>query len=153
DAPFDRLALEEWKVVDVTETEVDGRRRKSVAFATDVIVHQLEGEKVKVLTDVKVGLRKTFTLTEGEYHLGVEVEIKSDTNTKFRYQLAGARGLPIEGRWYTSTFRNALIGSVEKGSVYRDFQDLRQIGLGAGGKPVERQKDKDRFLRYAAVAV
>src|SRR5262249_24409612 len=61
----------------------------------------------------------------------------------------------IEGKWYTSVFRNALIGRVDRVSpgadVWRDLQETRQISLKAGGDPVLRE-DK-RIIRYAAVAV
>src|SRR5262249_33996278 len=72
---------------------------------------------------------------------------------KFRYQMTGAHGLPVEGKWYTSIFRNALIGqeNIDKHSVVRDLQDLRQIGHWGGGNEV--RKLDGYFLRYAGVAV
>ncbi len=89
-------------------------------------------------------IRKTYTLAEGEYHIGLEVKLfKADPADKgdlwFRYQLAGAHGLPIEGQWYTSTFRNALIAQVENGSVYREIYDsLARLALKEGGDDNER---------------
>jgi YidC/Oxa1 family membrane protein insertase len=148
DHPLDTLGHTVWTVVKDKDSAVsveqttDGRQRQSVGFRTEV-----DG----------VTITKTFSLTEGDYHLGLEVKLskKDDVaGTKdrpFRYQLAGGRGLPVEGEWYTNIFRNALIARVERGSVYRDLQDLRQISIWDGGNEVVR--DKDLQLRYAGVAV
>ncbi|MFO0844549.1 MAG: YidC/Oxa1 family insertase periplasmic-domain containing protein [Gemmataceae bacterium] len=147
--PFDTLGKRAWAVVEkggqkVVTDEVDGRRRQQVSFRTEV-----EG----------VTVTKTFTLVEGEYHVGLQVDLerakgsgKDGEAVKFRYQLTGAKGLPVEGKWYTSIFRNALIALEDKdGYVFREFEDLRQIDLWGGGNPV--MKDETKFLRYAGVAV
>ena len=59
--------------------------------------------------------------------------------------------MPIEGEWYTYTFRNALTGLIDpsRGTVYRDLQDSRTISIEDGGREVMR--DGDRFLGYAGV--
>jgi YidC/Oxa1 family membrane protein insertase len=147
DRPFDTLGRVVWTVVGdknrpITEDRLpDGRLRQSVSFRT-------ESQGITVT--------KTFSLAEGDYHLGLKVKMAKKEGgdgkeTPFRYQLAGGRGLPIEGEWYTNTFRNALIARVEHGNVYRDLQDLRQISVWEGGNEVIR--DKDLILRYAGVAV
>jgi YidC/Oxa1 family membrane protein insertase len=134
DKPLDTLGRAEWRVV-----RRDGQ--KSVTF-------EAEAQGVVVT--------KTYTLAEGEYHLGLEVKLRRKEGgdrkkLEFRYQLTGAHGLRVEGRWYTSTFRNALVGVVDpKRYVRRNLQDLRQISLWAGGKDVGRE---DGLLRYAGVAV
>jgi YidC/Oxa1 family membrane protein insertase len=140
--PLDTLGRIVWSDKGVTEDKTpDGRSRQNVTFET-------ESQGVKV--------SKTFSLAEGDYHLGLEVRLalKDDAALKdatFRYQLAGGRGLPVEGEWYTNTFRNALIATVQHGNVYRDVQDLRQIAVWEGGNEVVR--DKDFILRYAGTAV
>jgi YidC/Oxa1 family membrane protein insertase len=148
DHPIDTLGRVVWTVVGdktnpVTEEKTpEGRVRQSVSFRADV---------------AGVSITKTFSLTEGDYHLGLEVRLarKEDApaadDQPFRYQLAGGRGLPVEGEWYTNTFRNALIARVERGNVFRDLQDLRQIALWEGGNEVIR--DKTLKLRYAGVVV
>ena len=74
-----------------------------------------------------------------------------DEKTDFRYQLCSAHGLPVEGGWYTYTFRNALIGRVDsRGSLWRDLQDSRTIGFKGGGEPVEKL---GKPLIYGGVAV
>jgi YidC/Oxa1 family membrane protein insertase len=149
DRPLDVLGRNDavaWHQIGAVAREKldDGRERQRIDF-------QAETQGVIVT--------KTFTLTEGEYHVGLEVKMErkagADRPVKFRYQLSGAHGLPIEGKWYTSVFRNALIGRVDRVSagadVWRDLQETRQISLKAGGDPVLRE-DK-RIIRYAAVAV
>ena len=110
-------------------------------------------------TDIR--LTKTFTLNKGDYHLGLEVKVKrvpaqgSTTNkdpVKFRYQLSSGHGLPIEGQWYTSIYRNALIGGFsEHENFWRDFQDSRQISFKGGGDKVGQ--GPNLRLEYAGVAV
>jgi YidC/Oxa1 family membrane protein insertase len=146
DKPLDTLGRAVWKVVDAAhpvheETLADGRRRQWVSF-------QAETQGVLIT--------KTFSLTEREYHIGLEVKLRRKEGVqgdiRFRYQLTGAHGLPIEGRWYTSTFRNALTALVdEHRNAWRDFQDLRQISVWGGGNKVEREAG--RPLRWAGPAV
>jgi len=139
--PLDRLGRMNWMYLGKKPEETDDkRRRESVSF-------QAESQGVLIT--------KTYTLTEGEYHLGLEVKMRrkagSDKIVKFRYQMTGAHGLPVEGQWYTSIFRNALIARVDKdGKVGRDLQDLRQISHWGGGEEV--RKDENNAILYAVVA-
>jgi YidC/Oxa1 family membrane protein insertase len=101
-------------------------------------------------------ITKTFTLAKGAYDIRLSVKIRpkdpgQKTAAKFRYQLMGAHGLPIEGVWYTYTYRNALIGTVdEKGNAWRDLEDPRQISHWGGGELHPRQ---DKVIRYAGIAI
>jgi YidC/Oxa1 family membrane protein insertase len=160
--PLDTLGRVKWEVVKtdgeaVVEGETAGKKTQQVAFRRTI-----QG----------VTITKTFTLTEGDYHIGLKVDMhrpkggpgvpprpadkdageKEKRLVKFRYQLAGARGLPVEGKWYTSVFRNAYIArQTDNGSVYRDLQELRQISVWGGGGNIDRTEEG--FLRYAGVAV
>jgi YidC/Oxa1 family membrane protein insertase len=147
--PLDTLGHSLWTAIidkngnPITEEQTkDGRTKQSVSFRAEV-------------DDFTI--TKTFSLAEEEYHLGLEVTVSRKKETAdskertFRYQLAGGRGLPVEGEWYTNTFRNALIARVDRGTVYRDLQDLRQIALMEGGNEIAR--DKNLVLRYAGVVV
>jgi YidC/Oxa1 family membrane protein insertase len=70
----------------------------------------------------------------------------------FQYQVSSAHGLPIEGKWYTTTFRNALVGQVDKdGYFWRNMQDLHAISHGLGGDPVLREEGK--AIEYGGVTV
>lgn len=148
--PLDTLGQRRWEAVKQTRDEVNGKARHTVAFKAELAEHGLT-------------IRKVYTLVEGEYHVGLRVEMEraalkpgvkaaAPAELFFRYQLAGAKGLPIEGRWYTGTFRNALIGVEDgRGGLVRDLQESRQISLWDGGNAVER--GDDRLIRYAGPAV
>ena len=116
----------------------------SITFATTVL-----GQ-----SDLKI--RKTYRLGKGDYHLGLSLEIV-DTRTegkekrKFRYQLTGAHGLPIEGEWYTNPgyMHNSMIGIVDSaGTLYRSFEDANRIAVKEGGDRVDRASG---YFQYAAV--
>ncbi len=152
--PYDTLGKADWtggpdgkSDPEVVTDAVDGRERQSVTFWSPPV----QGFQIA----------KTYSLTQGDYHIGLEVKVKRlagasldpDKTLPFRYQMTAFHGLPVEGRWYTNTFRNTLIGQVDSktGYVSRDLQDLRQTMSWEGGNPVERQQGY--ILRYAAVAV
>ena len=148
--PFDTLGVVLWhKVGDVTQVKNDKGEVVSQSVAFEYV---LDKEDVKVT--------KIFSLNTGEYHVGLEVRVErlpdrparaSDKN-QFRYQLAGAHGLPIEGKWYTNTFRNALVLRTDKeNGVYRTLEDSRQIGIWGGGSKILKEGDKK--IRYAGVAL
>ena len=147
--PVETLGRRKWQFVKRADGTVDGKERQSAEFATEI-----DG----------VRITKTYSLVAGEYHIGLEVKlsrpkaasaIRDEENqpTKFRYQLTGGKGLPIEGKWYTSTFRNSLVGlEDDKGYIsHRDFQELRSVSVALGGNAVG--KKDDRFIRFAGVAV
>lgn len=101
-----------------------------------------------------VKITRMYRLAAGDYHLSHEIQLERAEDApsgpvKFRYQLAGAHGLPIEGRWYTDTFRQALIGYEEEGKFRRDLQDTRRLRY----KSVAFTKEKRQNPLYAAAAV
>ena len=136
--PLDTLGKTDWRVVEVKNGE--GEEDQLIRFAT-------------VIQGVEV--TKTFRLSPRTYHIALEVSLRrtenAPKNLKFRYQLSGSLGLPIEGAWYTSTFRHALIGMMEGRSVWRNYQDIREIALKSGGDDVK--SDQERRFQYAGVAV
>ena len=65
------------------------------------------------LPDQGVRIVKTFSLAPGEYHLGLTVRLEplpGAGKEKFRYQLVGAHAMPIEGEWYATSYRTAMLG-------------------------------------------
>jgi len=153
--PVDTLGRIEWSVVEpqgkpLAEADLSRRGvhtegdKQSISFRT-------------VLPDRSVEIIKTYTVKEGDYHIGLEVKMIPQGKTsggkepRFRYQLTGAHGLPIEGKWYTGIFHNALIAEEENGTVYREIEDIRQLINWNGGAEVRRQQG--RILRYAGVAI
>jgi YidC/Oxa1 family membrane protein insertase len=108
-------------------------------------------------------ITKTYTLKPEDYHIGLAIKLERTAEAgaepeTFRYQLTGAHGVRMEGVWYTTTYRNSLIGLEDvKGGIERDLQLSQKIGFQAGGQKVDRQSDpndpkKDLFIRYAGVA-
>jgi YidC/Oxa1 family membrane protein insertase len=140
DRPRALLGERDWKLESVKNGPNDATQ--SVTFSTR-------------LTTLDVTIKKTYTLSPGTYHIGLTVSLERGKDAKkalpFRYQLAGANGLPIEGEWYTTTFRNAMIGLEDKQHrIWRDFAPSQQIGFQEGGPEV--RKTEDKIVRYAAVA-
>jgi YidC/Oxa1 family membrane protein insertase len=138
--PLETLGLLEWKAEDKSDP---ANGKWVVVFSTDVPGRDLR-------------ITKTFTLNSDDYHLGLAIKLERTGKSKdarpIRYQLAGGHGLPIEGQWYTTIFRNALVGGEwNNGGVWRNYQDSRMIGAHAGGDPVYR--DESRRIIYAAVDV
>jgi YidC/Oxa1 family membrane protein insertase len=141
--PLPDLGQRNWDVI--PDEEQDGVLRR-VSFTIDTV----EG----------VRITKTFSLQPGDYHIGLEVRLersdKADPEKPlpFRYQLTSAHGLRIEGDWYSSVLRNALIGwhETKRDTFARVLEDARRINFRQGGDPVEVQEG-DKRIRYAGVAV
>jgi YidC/Oxa1 family membrane protein insertase len=104
-------------------------------------------------------LRKTFTLAKRDYHVRMSLEFtgletrSKDTKTRppLKYQIVGPRNLPIEGEWYSNTYRNAQIGwRVPRGTLKRgSFQDAGSITTQHGGDEVRREGNT---FTYAAIS-
>src|SRR5207248_8413452 len=101
-------------------------------------------------------IRKVYTLGPKDYHVGLRLEFvraanpPARTKTKFRVQMAGPRGMPVEGEWYSSTPRVALIGWENPGgAAKREYEDAATITLERGGRLHNFSKD-NRF-KYAAI--
>jgi YidC/Oxa1 family membrane protein insertase len=102
-------------------------------------------------------ITKTYTLQPGTYHLGLTLEIENKARpganvkpAKFRYQLVGPHGIPIEGEWYTSVYRNPMIGIVEGRNVWRHLEETQhRISVRKGG---DKLMVGNGYLQYAGVA-
>jgi hypothetical protein len=102
---------------------------------------------------------RIYSLKKNDYHIGLTLEIKDDRDPQgkgaersFRYQLAGPHGIPIEGEWYTSIYRNAVIGMVDSTkNVWRTLEDSRRISHRDGGERVPPAGRGTDFLQYAVV--
>ena len=139
--PVNTLGARVWKMVSNTTTP--------------------EGDRQEVVFETELGaphhvkLRKIFSLGRKDYHIGLRVEIARADGAKgapgFRYQISGGHGLPIEGEWYTSTYRNAMVGwSDARGNVSRYIDDAATIRRTEGSDPQVRT---DKAIQYAAVAI
>jgi YidC/Oxa1 family membrane protein insertase len=139
DFPLDTLGQRVWKRI-APENVVEGEPVNEAVFQTEV-----QG----------VRITKTYWLEPGWYHIGLAIKLELiDPEVKekpFRYQFTGPHGLPIEGQWYATVYRNCLIGRWDnnKGDLDRNYQDQRTIAHKEGGDEVTRTPDQ--ALRYAVI--
>jgi YidC/Oxa1 family membrane protein insertase len=164
-ALLDTLGKAKWDVVKddqgnpVSTSKLDdGRTQQRIEFRYVLKMKEKRGKDKEI--EVAIELAKIYTLKEGDYHLGLDLKLKRVSTggdedripLKFRYQLTGAHGLPIEGKWWTGTFRNVLMAQIsENGAVDRRLFDMHQMSTQSGGETEERKQGK-RF-RYAGVAI
>ncbi len=131
--PSNELAERLWKIVEQVPS-VGGSDARAV-FETSLAAPYF------------VKIRKTFTLGAKDYHVGMKLDFEAlpgrptdKDRARFKYQICGARGLPVEGEWYTSTYRNALIGWVNPGgTAKRSIQDSATVTATWGGEKIEPQ--------------
>ncbi|MFO0799221.1 MAG: YidC/Oxa1 family insertase periplasmic-domain containing protein [Gemmataceae bacterium] len=140
--PDPHLGTVNWKVVPEATRATDDQH--TVVFETTL------GEPFFVR------IRKTYTLARTDYHVGLKLEIsRTDSGGKaprpFRYQLSGPRGLPVEGEWYTSTTRTALVGYENRGRPRRQYEDAASINVKRGGEALHSGNGENLF-HYAAIA-
>jgi YidC/Oxa1 family membrane protein insertase len=110
----------------------------------------------------KLRVVKTFELLPRQYHVNLTVEIHDDRKSTdadngprtFRYQLAGAHGLPIEGEWYTSVYRTPMIGILDnRGVLWRELDETQHtISVKAGGNRIPLASLGDSMIQYAGAA-
>jgi YidC/Oxa1 family membrane protein insertase len=138
--PLATLAEQDWKVVSLKQPpEPEGVWE--VVFETDLAA------------PYHLRLRKTFRLARGDYDFQLKVEIEPLPGRikgagKFRYQIAGPVGMPLEGEWYTTSFRTAYFGWLDgTGTPRREIDDAGNIHYRYGGDGVVKP---GRFS-YAAI--
>ena len=75
----------------------------------------LLGQAVVFTTTAKNGIACTKTFRLFPNTDGLEVSLKFESPDKERtvvYNLMGPHGIPIEGEWYTGTFRDVVFGQL-----------------------------------------
>ena len=108
EAPLDR---EVWEVV---RDKDDAPAVRAVTKVDPETKAKVEGQEIAFRTravDPPVDVTKVYRLWKGED--GFEVELKfapTAEDARFSYKLYGPHGIPIEGEWYTSTFRDVFFG-------------------------------------------
>ncbi len=139
--PEPLLGERNWRVASDTRSD-DGEHK--VVFETELgAPHFLK-------------LRKIFTLAPREYHVGLRLEIErlpggEKGKGQTRLQISGPRGLPIEGEWSATLYRNAIIGWTDgKGTLRRQLEEAATIGNKRGGDAVTRSDEKQ--FKYMVVA-
>lgn len=118
DAPMteDLLDAQLWEVV----RDAQGRAVRPISRPAEGDQPAAEGQELvfQVKADNGAIVTKTFRVWKGAD--GFEVELRFDSPDKprlFSYNLFGPHGIPIEGEWYTGTFRDIFFGTVDKGST------------------------------------
>ncbi len=95
----------------------------------------------------KVTITKTFRLLKGADGLEMKLEFSSpEADRKLTYALYGPHGLPVEGEWYTSLYREALIGSVDGTSTKIETRLANDIA-----KLAEPERFTSLPLKFAGV--
>jgi len=106
EAPLDRVV---WEVVREKEDAPAVRAVNRTDPATGAPV---EGQEIVFRTravDPSVEVTKTFRIWKGEDGFDLEIKLASTADdARFTYKLYGPHGIPIEGEWYTSTFRDVF---------------------------------------------
>lgn len=139
--PSTKLGEEDWKVV--SEERPPGGEHK-VVFEAEL------GDPYFVT------IRKTYTLAPRDYHFNLRVEITKKNvpgaekgKGQLRLQLSGPRMLPIEGEWYTTIYRVAIVGWTDrKGTPRRQYEDSSTVSVRRGGEAVPRG---DNTFKYMAI--
>lgn len=137
--PVDTLGNREWRVI-----------RKETSSDSDT---QLVAFETELGAPFYIKITKTFTLSRSDYHVGLSVAITpferpiGAKSTEFRYQIDGPRGMPIEGEWYTPTYRTGVVGWPGN----RALEEPRKV-RNESGSDQHRSTDKQP-IRYAAVMI
>jgi YidC/Oxa1 family membrane protein insertase len=111
----------------------------------------IEGQEVVFKTTAANGLQVTKTFRLWKNVDGLELMLHFDSPDKdrvFSYNLMGPQGLPIEGEWYTGTFREVFFGTKDgRGNIAVQSHTASEI-VKATEKPFE---STTLPLRFAGV--
>jgi YidC/Oxa1 family membrane protein insertase len=138
------LDLVVWEIV---RDDKDRTVRPITKPGTDV-----EGQEAVFRTrmdDLDLSITKTFRLYKGEDGLEVALSFESPGKPQsVSYRILGPHGIPIEGEWYTGTFREAVFEMIDAGVP------LAPVTLTASDV-VKKKDTPDRFskapLRWTGV--
>ncbi len=105
-----------WEVV----RDAQGKAVKSVE-KTDQAGAKIEGQELSFklpVDELDLELIKTFRIWKGESGFEFDFAVSSPTKEQsIVYRLMGPHGVPIEGEWYTSTFRDVFFGQTKGSGV------------------------------------
>ncbi len=151
-SPADRsksmIRLDErlWEVV------TDAKGNVVTPVPADPKVGLAAGEQISFRTKVdelNLTVTKTFRLRRGADGFELILDFESPTTQTVSYILEGPHGIPIEGEWYTSTFREVFFGKID------DKRTQVETHLATEVVDQEQKKDPIRIttlpLKYAGV--
>ena len=110
----------------------------------------IEGQQVSFRTTASNGVvvTKTFRLWQTMDGLELELRFESpDRDRTFSYNMLGPHGIPIEGEWYTGTFREVFFGTYDQGKIKVDTHTALDVAK-AREKPID---STTLPLRFAGV--
>jgi YidC/Oxa1 family membrane protein insertase len=140
-AALRRLAAEAEDFLDSVPWEVvrDPVTKKIVqdVAGTDLVTKApVAGQSIAFRIKAKSGVAITKTFRLFPNTDGLEVELKFESTDQKRstvYHLLGPHGIPIEGLWYTSTFRDVFFGQLQpSGTIHIDPHAAGDV---VGAKP------------------
>jgi YidC/Oxa1 family membrane protein insertase len=102
-----------WEV----ERDKQGRAVTPVFREDEATKARVEGQQVTFVARVEqpspLTVARTYRLWPGEDGFEMDLTIRSEEGPQVvSYELAGPHGIPIEGEWYTGTFRDVFFGGV-----------------------------------------
>ena len=147
DAPpvEDLLDAQLWEVV----RDDAGRIVRPLNRAAEAGKPAVDGQEVVFRTkaDNGVVVTKTFRLWKAADGFEVELRFESpDQERAFVYNLLGPHGIPIEGEWYTSVFRDVFFGRSNAGAT-----DLVTYGADAVVKDAGQVTSTKLPLRFTGI--
>ncbi|SIO45581.1 YidC/Oxa1 family membrane protein insertase [Singulisphaera sp. GP187] len=99
-----------WEVV----RDDQGRAVRPITKLNPLTKAQVDGQEIQFRTtaaDPTVTVTKRFRLFKGEDAFSLTTDFESpEKEQEIVYRLFGPHGIPIEGEWYTSTFRDIFLG-------------------------------------------
>ncbi|WP_422927297.1 membrane protein insertase YidC [Singulisphaera sp. PoT] len=141
------LAQEVWEVVRDDKGKIVRELSEPVAKLKTV----REGQEILFKTTVDqwgVTLTKRYRIWKGEDSFEVELGFESpQKEQKLAYRLYGPHSIPIEGEWYTSSFRDIFFGSVEGDAV----KIVNRTGGEIAKPKADRFENTTLPLRFAGV--
>jgi len=124
-----------WEVV----RDDAGQIIRTLSGQDPVSGNTIEGQEASFRTTAGNGVivTKTFRLWQTIDGLEVELRFESpDRERDFSYNLLGPHGIPIEGEWYTGTFREVFFGTYNQGKIKVDTHSAYDVAK-ARDKPLE----------------
>ena len=125
-----------WEVV----RDEKGKIVRPVSGIDPVTKAPITGQAVVFRTKAKNGVVVTKTFRLFPNTDGLEVELKFESPDKERsvvYNLLGPHGIPIEGEWYTGTFRDVVFGQLERADRSRSITHAASDVASATDEPID----------------
>jgi YidC/Oxa1 family membrane protein insertase len=136
-----------WEVV----RDEQGHVRRKVSVTDPASGSAVEGEAVVFRAKAPNGVIVTKTFRLGKNIDGLEMELRfesPDRERKVVYNLLGPHSIPIEGEWYTGTFRDLVFGPLAPGGTVDTVTTSSNDVAKAVDKPIE---NTTLPLRFAGV--